>query len=114
MNEIQKTTPGVAQQPQQIEQVKPEAPVEAQVPVAQETPQTKEINEIPDNPADRSVVKADTLENDLKTFVDNPELAQKAMEIGELAAQRYTEAGVENPQEKALQVAQAFVQEFKN
>lgn len=114
MNEIPKTPiPQQTQQPQKIEQVKPEANQEqpVEVPAAQTT--VKEINEIPDNPADRSGVKVDNIENDIKTFVSDPDLASKAMEIAELAENRYKDAGVENPQAKALNVAQAFVEEFQ-
>lgn len=112
MNEIPKTPiPQQTQQPQKIEQVKPEQEQPVEVPVAQ-TP-VKEINEIPDNPADRSGVKVDNLENDVKTFVNDPDLAGKALEVAELAEKRYQEAGVENAQAKATLVAQAFVEEFQ-
>jgi hypothetical protein len=114
MNEIQKTTPGVAQQPQQIEQVKTEVPQEVQAPVAETVQPEKEIKEIPDNPADRSVVKPDNLETDLQVLNDNPKLVQAAIEVGDLAAKKYAEAGVENPEEEAARVADAFVKEFKN
>lgn len=114
MNEIQKTTPGVAQQPQQIEQVKTEVPQEVQAPVAETVQPEKEIKEIPDNPADRSVVKPDNLETDLQTLTDNPQLVEAAMAVGDLAAKKYTEAGAQNPEEMGTQVAVAFVKEFKN
>lgn len=112
MNEIPKNSPSIPQQPQKIEQVKSEAVQEtASTPV--ETPAAKEIKEIPENPADRSTVKADNLENDLKVFTSNPELAQKAMDVAELAEKRYQDAGVENPELKALNVGKAFVEEFQ-
>ncbi len=112
MNEIPKNSPSIPQQPQKIEQVKPEAGKEVDT-VSVEAPVVKEITEIPENPADRSTVKADNLENDLKVFTSNPELAAKALDIAELAEKRYQEAGVENPELKALNVGKAFVEEFQ-
>ena len=113
MNEIPKNPASIAQQPQKVEQVKTE-PV--QEPVAEqivaETP-AKEITEIPDNPADRSSVKVDNLENDLKVFTSNPELAQKALEVAQLAEKRYADAGVQDAELKALNVGKAFVEEFQ-
>lgn len=115
MNEIQKTTPGVGQQTSpQIEPVKTEVPQEVQAPVAETAPQEKEIKEIPDNVADRSVVKPDNLETDLQTLTDNPQLVEAAMAVGDLAAKKYAEAGAQNPEEMGTQVAVAFVKEFKN
>ena len=112
MNEIPKNSPSIPQQPQRIEQVKPEAVQEAETaPV--DTAAAKEITEIPENPADRTTVKADNLENDLKVFTSNPELAEKALDVAELAEKRYQEAGVENPELKALNVGKAFVDEFQ-
>ena len=112
MNEIPKNSPNIPQQPQKVEQVKVET---AQEPVQQQVAetQTKEIKEIPENPADRTAVKVDNLENDIKLFAANPELAQKALEIAELAEKRYTEAGIENPEVKALAISKAFVEEFQ-
>lgn len=113
MNEIPKNTPSIPQQPTtKIEAVKPEA-VQEEVAAPKAEVQTKEINEIPENPADRTAVKADNLENDLKVFSQNPELAQKALDVAELAEKRYAEAGVENPELKALNVGKAFVEEFQ-
>ncbi len=111
MNEIPKNTPSIPQQPQRVEQVKSET-VQESVPQVEET-QTKEITEIPENPADRSVVKADNLENDIKVFAQNPELAEKALEIAELAEKRYADAGIEDASLKALAVSKAFVDEFQ-
>ena len=113
MNEIQKTTPGVGQQTSpQIEPVKQETSKEVQTPVAETTPPQKEINEIPDDPANRSVVKTDNLEADVDRVVKDPKLAEAAMAVGELAAKSYAEAGVKNPEEKGAQVAAAFMDEF--
>ena len=113
MNEIPKNTqgPSIPQQPIKVEQVKTDA-VEAN---AQSSPevQPKEIKEIPENPADRSTIKVDNLENDLKIFAANPELAQKALEVAEVAEKRYAEAGIEQPELKALAVGKAFVDEFQ-
>ena len=112
MTEIQPNQPSIPQQPQKIEQVKTDVVPEPQtVPVEA---QVKEINEIPENPADRSTVKpADNLEADMKVFTENPELAKKALEVTELAEKRYTEAGVKDAELKALNVGKAFVEEFQ-
>ena len=55
----------------------------------------------------------DNLENDLKIFAANPDLAQKALEVAELAEKRYAAAGVEQPELKALAVGKTFVEEFQ-
>ncbi len=58
-------------------------------------------------------VKAvDSLENDLKTLLDNPELVKKSLAIGEKAEEIYKAEGVEDPHLKALNVAKAFADEF--
>ena len=107
MNEISKNAqgPSIPQQAQaqvqKTEQVKVDAVQDAQA-VQQPEVQTKEINEIPENPADRSAVKVDNLENDIKVFAANPELAKQA-----------PEAGVEHPELKALAISKAFVEEFQ-
>lgn len=113
MNEIPKNAqgPSIPQPTSKIEQVKSEA-VEAQTQKPVDV-QPKEINEIPENPADRSAVKVDNLENDLKIFAANPDLAQKALEVAELAEKRYAAAGVEQPELKALAVGKTFVEEFQ-
>ena len=112
MNEIPKNTPAVPQQAQKIEQVKLDTVQETNVPQG-EVVQAKEINEIPENPADRSVIKADYLENDIKVFAQNPELAAKALEVAELAEKKYADAGVEDASLRALAVAKAFTDEFQ-
>ena len=58
-------------------------------------------------------VKAvDSLENDLKTLLDNPELVKKSLVIGEKAEAIYKADGVEDAHLKALNVAKAFADEF--
>lgn len=113
MNEIPKNTqgPSIPQQPLKVEQVQADA-IDSN---AQKAPdvQPREIKEIPENPADRSTIKVDNLENDLKIFAANPELAQKALEVAEVAEKRYADAGVEQPELKALAVGKAFVEEFQ-
>lgn len=111
MNDIPKNGPSIPQQTTKIEQVKPEA-VDTQTQKPMDV-QPKEIKEILENPADRSAVKVDNLENDLKIFASNSELAQKALEVAELAEKRYADAGVEQPELKALTVGKAFVEEFQ-
>ncbi len=118
MTEIPKNpqSPIISQQAQpqvqKTEYIKPEASQDVQQSVQPEA-QTKEINEIPDNPVDRSTVKVDNLENDIKVFAANPELAKRALDVAELAEKKYAEAGVEQPELKALAVGKAFVEEFQ-
>jgi len=112
MNEIQKNSPSIPQQPQKIEQVKAE-PVQEVNAVPETVDAGREITEIPENPADRSTVKADNLENDIKIYTSNPELAKVSMEITDLAAKKYSQAGVKDPELKALNVGKAFVEEFQ-
>lgn len=114
MTEISKNPLNIPQttQTQKAEQVKNETSAETAQTASVEISQ-KEINEIPENPADRSAVKVDNLENDIKIFAANPELAEKAFEIAELAEKRYQDAGLENPELKALAVGKAFVEEFQ-
>ena len=116
MNEIPKNPQGtpISQQTavQKTEQVKSEA-VQDTTQMQPAEVQTKEINEIPENPADRSTVKVDNLENDIKVFASNPDLAAKALEVAELAEKKYADAGIEHPELKALAVGKAFVEEFQ-
>ena len=118
MNEISKNAqgPSIPQQAQaqvqKTEQVKVDTVQDNQNSQPADV-QTKEIKAIPDNPADRSAVKVDNLENDIKVFAANPELAKRALDVAELAEKRYAEAGVENPELKALAVGKAFVEEFQ-
>lgn len=111
-NEIPKNTLNIATSVPKTDAVaqKSEPVVEA---VTVEPAQTKEINEIPENPADRASVKTDNLENDIKIFVSNPDLAKKALEVAELAEKNYTEAGVKDAELKALAVGKAFADEFQ-
>ena len=111
MNEIPKNSSNIPQQTQKIEQLKNEPIQELSGSIA-EIPQ-KEITEIPENPADRSAIKVDNLENDMKVFASNPKLAQKAMEVAQLAEQKYKAVGIEQPELKALAVGKAFVEEFQ-
>ena len=113
MTEIPKNPTNIPQQPQKVEQLKPAAQTDEQKAQVVEEPQAKEIKEIKENPADRSSVKVDNLENDLKVFTSNPELAQKAMEVAELAQKRYTDAGIQDAELKALNVGKAFIEEFQ-
>lgn len=118
MNEIPKNAqgPSIPQQAQaqvqKTEQVKQET-VQDVLAAQQPEVQAKEIKDIPDNPADRSAVKIDNLENDIKIFAANPELAKQALDIAELAEKKYEAAGIEHPELKALAVSRAFVEEFQ-
>ena len=118
MNEIPKNAqgPSIPQQAQaqvqKAEQVKQETVQDVES-AQQPEAQAKEIKDIPDNPADRSAVKVDNLENDIKVFAANPELAKQALDIAELAEKKYAQAGIEHPELKALAVSKAFVEEFQ-
>ena len=117
MTEISNNITGITQQPQQTvktELVKSAETVAEQEIAPTEQAQVTEINEIPDNPADRSTVKpADNIENDIRIFSENEDLAKQALEISELAEKRYTEAGIQDAELKALAVGKAFVDEFQ-
>lgn len=111
MNEIPKNNPNIPQQTPKIEQVKVDTVPEV-APKVEETVQNT-ITNIPENPADRSSVKVDSLENDIKVFASNPELAAKALEVAELAEKKYADAGVKDAELKALAIGKAFVEEFQ-
>ena len=113
MTEIQNNTPSIPQQPIKVEQVKPEVADNVKTEVKASEQQIKEINEIQENPADRSAVKVDNLENDIKQFTQNPDLAEKALAVAEIAEKLYEANGIENPELKALNVSKAFVEEFQ-
>ena len=114
MTEIPKNpTTNIPQQPQKIEQVKPAEQAEEIKEPVDVDPQTKEITEITENPADRSSVKVYNIENDLKIYTSNPELVEKALEVAHLAEQRYASAGVSEAELKALNVGKAFIDEFQ-
>lgn len=117
MTEIPKNLTSIPQQPQQsqkVEQVKAlENSADEQTAEVSEPQTTKEITEIKENPADRSGIKVDNIENDIKIYASNPELAEKALEVIELAEKRYEAAGVEDAELKALNVGKAFIDEFQ-
>ena len=117
MNEIPKNAPtGIPSQPQQspkIDAVAHEAVSEQVSETTQDQVPFKGINEIPDNPADRSRVKADNLESDLRVFSNNPVLVQKALAVSDAAEKRYSNSGVADPAFKGLAVGKAFVDEFQ-
>lgn len=113
MNEIPKSGSGIPQQTQKIEQVKPEVSQEIDQQPFAEAQVSKEIKEITENPADRSAVKVDNLENDMKVFAKNPELAEKAMQVAQIAEQKAAQNGEADPVFKGLAVGQAFIEEFK-
>ena len=61
----------------------------------------------------QKILLTDNLENDIKVFAQNPELAAKALEVAELAEKKYAAAGMEDASLKALAVSKAFVEEFQ-
>jgi len=93
----------------------------------------KDIAQISENPADNKepakvtdnlsnspeaiigrsqVNKADSLENDMKIMLNNPEVVEKTLHFCGLAEQVLRDKGVEAPYEKAAELANAFKDEF--
>ncbi len=58
------------------------------------------------------VQKADNLENDMKTMLNNPEAVEKAVKFCTVAERILKEQGVDEPYEKAAILANAFKDEF--
>lgn len=58
------------------------------------------------------VQKADNLENDMKTMLNNPDAVEKAIKFCSIAEDILKKQGVEAPYEKAAILANAFKDEF--
>ena len=58
------------------------------------------------------VHRAGNIEDDLKQFVQNPQLCKQAMEVGDLAQKKYEAKGDAEAPLKALNVSKAFTDEF--
>lgn len=101
-NDIPKNGTGsnIPQQPQKIEQVKPEVNPEVSAPIQQSAAQeTKDLPKV--DPLGRSLVSADNLETDIKFLQENPKAAAIAMDYFDKAYASLKEAGHENPYEEA-------------
>jgi len=87
------------------------AAVPATEPVKEMT--QKDLGNVPAASIGQSqVIAADSLENDLKLLLANPDLVQKALIVGEKAEEIYTKDGVADAHLKALNVAKTFADEF--
>lgn len=74
---------------------------------------TEDLSKSPSAISGRSLVSgADTIENDVKTMMENPEAVEKANKFFDLAEGQYRDKGVENPYEKAAALTEAFKKEF--
>ena len=105
---------GVSIQPNvQPKEVKPaEQPAPAPTEPVKEMTQ-KDLGNVPAASIGQSqVIAADSIENDLKLMLSNPELVQKALVIGEKAEEIYSQEGVQDAHLKALNVAKTFADEF--
>lgn len=58
------------------------------------------------------VNKADSLENDMKILLNNPDVVEKTLNFCGLAEQMLRDKGVDAPYEKASELAQVFKDEF--
>ncbi len=74
---------------------------------------TENLSQSPEAIIGRSQVhKADNLENDVKTMLNNPEMVEKALNFQGLAEQILREKGVDAPYEQSTVLANAFKNEF--
>lgn len=96
--------------------LKPETPKAQEVkPEVQETPAkgTEDLSKSPSAISGRSLVGgADTIENDVKMMMENPEAIEKANKFFDAAEWQYRKNGVENPYENAAALTEAFKKEF--
>lgn len=98
------------------EQTPTEVPVEeTDVKVSEQQMDERSLDKMPQATIGKSQVrKAETIEDDLKQFTQNPEACQKAMEVGEQAQKNLEAKGDEEAALKALNVEKAYVEEFAN
>ena len=73
---------------------------------------TKKIGGIP-TALDARLLQDKAFTDELLALSKDKNLAQKALEIADAAEKRYVEAGVADPELKALNVGKAFVEEFQ-
>lgn len=74
---------------------------------------TDNLSNSPEAIIGRSQVdKADSLENDMKVMLNNPEIVEKTLNFCGLAEQVLRDKGVDAPYEKAVELANAFKDEF--
>lgn len=76
-------------------------------------PVTDNLSQSPEAIIGRSQVsKADSLENDMKIMLNNPEVVNKTLAFCGLAEKMLKEQGIEDAYEKASILANAFKDEF--
>lgn len=74
---------------------------------------TEDLSKSPSAVSGRSLVGgADTIENDVKNMMENPEFIEKANEFFDAAEAKYRKEGLENPYENAAALTEAFKKEF--
>lgn len=74
---------------------------------------TEDLSKSPSAVSGRSLINsADTIENDVKIMMENPEAIEKANLFFDVAEAQYRKDGVENPYEKAAALTEAFKKEF--
>lgn len=74
---------------------------------------TENLSNSPEAIIGRSQVnKSDSLENDMKVMLNNPEIVEKTLNFCGLAEQVLRNQGVDAPYEKASELANAFKDEF--
>lgn len=89
------------------------APPETDVKVSEKQMDEYSLANMPQARIGQSQVHfAGNINADVQQFMNNPALCEQAMEIGELAEAKYAEQGDEEAPLKALNVQNAFVDEF--
>lgn len=101
-------------------ELKKDKPQSAEVPkvedaVAEKTPVTDDLSLAPEAIIGRSQVnKADSIEADMKTMLDNPDAVKKAVAFFDVAYNQLEANGSKNPYEKAAALTNAFKDELLN
>ena len=74
---------------------------------------TEDLSKSPSAISGRSLAGgADTIDNDVKNMMENPEAIEKANEFFDAAEAKYIKDGIENPYENAAALTEAFKKEF--
>ena len=101
-------------------ELKKDKPQSTEVPkvedvVTDKTPVTDDLSLAPEAVIGRSQVnKADSIEADMKTMLDNPNAVKKAVDFFDVAYDQLRAKGSENPYEKAAALTNAFKDELLN
>ena len=88
-------------------------PVQSDVKVSEQQMNEYSLANMPQAAIGQSQVRfAGNLNADVQQFMNNPQLCAQAMEIGDIAEANYAAQGDAEASLKALNVAQAFTEEF--